>query len=912
MSSTTHSSARSDVTRSAAAGRAIEIVIAWGETVLHVAHHATPRPFDLGEARPDGRPCDCFLPEQVLGTLRLALVFHDDRGRAHLALPASAEGTLLVAGTSLTTTEARARYADHPVDGLDGAVAIPLDELDALDVDLGGVHLKLTASQPLEAHDFKPRASRRTLGLVALSALAHAAAIGAFALAPPAPPSDDEGPTADQIFLMQQYLAAASEREMEETETEEVALPGADNKEGGMGTRARGEEGSAGSPSTRTSGNRYGVRGPADAQDPHIARQHALRDAAEFGMIGLLNHGSGGDPNAPSAPWGRDVSQGANATGQGLLGGDIGDAAGTGPGIGGAGEGIGLGSIGTIGHGAGAGAGQGFGGGIGPRGRAKQGQGFGAGHGRLGGGSASPAQAYQLAGASAPPVHPELAAEAPIDPNGRFATTYRPGGGHLAAFESAVARGVVRDADREIVSDVGARYTPTFNVTPGHALGLRADLERTALPPAGGAFHLRLALRSGSDAPAARPHLSVHLVLDTSGSMEGESITRARQAAQALVDRLDPTDDFSLTTFESDATVQVPAGLVGHRRKAIQQVIAGLRAQGGTNIGEGLRLAYSQANLPGTADDAVRVVLLVSDGQASDGITARSRLARFALDAFQSGIQTSTFGIGTSYDGELMSAIASDGAGGYYYLRDPEQIAPALTTELERRLDPVASAVEVRVRLKEGVELLRVYGSRRLGEDEAVRVRTQEIAADVHAQQRDGIRANRHEDREGGMRFFMPAFSRDDSHALLFKLRAAPGVSTSSVATVELRYKDRLAKKNVTEEFPIQVRFADSDAASAATQNPSVARTVQGFAAGEALTTAALYMTRGDRAGAAALLEEREAILRQAAETLSEPLFYTDAARLARLRAQAGSTGTMGDPMVLAMLLETAGRTHLR
>ena len=75
------------------------------------------------------------------------------------------------------------------------------------------------------------------------------------------------------------------------------------------------------------------------------------------------------------------------------------------------------------------------------------------------------------------------------------------------------------------------------------------------------------------------------------------------------------------------------------------------------------------------------------------------------------------------YDGALMSSIAEDGAGGYYYLRDAEQIAPALSTELDKRLDPVATAVEVRVRLKKGVDLLRVYGSRRLSEAEAARVR---------------------------------------------------------------------------------------------------------------------------------------------------------------------------------------------
>ena len=42
----------------------------------------------------------------------------------------------------------------------------------------------------------------------------------------------------------------------------------------------------------------------AASGDAHIARQAALRDAAEFGMIGLLNSGAGGDPNAPTAPVG--------------------------------------------------------------------------------------------------------------------------------------------------------------------------------------------------------------------------------------------------------------------------------------------------------------------------------------------------------------------------------------------------------------------------------------------------------------------------------------------------------------------------------------------------------------------------------------------------------------------------------
>ncbi len=37
------------------------------------------------------------------------------------------------------------------------------------------------------------------------------------------------------------------------------------------------------------------------------ARQKALKDAAEFGMLGLLNSGAGGDPTAPKSPFGDDI-----------------------------------------------------------------------------------------------------------------------------------------------------------------------------------------------------------------------------------------------------------------------------------------------------------------------------------------------------------------------------------------------------------------------------------------------------------------------------------------------------------------------------------------------------------------------------------------------------------------------------
>ncbi|MEZ4442597.1 MAG: VIT domain-containing protein [Polyangiaceae bacterium] len=114
------------------------------------------------------------------------------------------------------------------------------------------------------------------------------------------------------------------------------------------------------------------ARGPKPP--PQVARRPAARttDDAEFGMIGLLSTGAGGEA---VAPWGRDDSLGADplsARGQ-MWGDEVGDAfgagglglSGVGEGGGGRGEGVGLGQAGSVGHGAGSGTGQGFGSGSG-------------------------------------------------------------------------------------------------------------------------------------------------------------------------------------------------------------------------------------------------------------------------------------------------------------------------------------------------------------------------------------------------------------------------------------------------------------------------------------------------------------------------------------------------------------------
>src|SRR6185436_18443548 len=99
---------------------------------------------------------------------------------------------------------------------------------------------------------------------------------------------------------------------------------------------------------------------------------------------------------------------------------------------------------------------------------------------------------------------------------------------------------------------------------------------------------------------------------------------------------------------------------VGPNRAAIKKTIEGLVEGGGTNISEGLRKGYEQLHSKVVPEDAQRVTFLLSDGRANNGITNHDAVAKLALDAFQDNIQTSTFGLGTDYDGALMAQIADE------------------------------------------------------------------------------------------------------------------------------------------------------------------------------------------------------------------------------------------------------------
>jgi hypothetical protein len=433
--------------------QSVEVMVLWGTNVLHVSHLTPPRNFYVGEELGKNFACDFFIPSEKLGTTRMPVVT-GDRASVSLVIPPGATGWVEVPGQPrMSLDEVRPRA--QPSAEIAGGHQLSLPGNAKARVELGDFAFQVAAvnaGRPLK-HGIGAGWDWTVAMYFGLSFLAHAGLVGAMAFfVPPLGLTDDEDLDKDALFLMQQYLKAAAERENEEKDPE-VVQENSDNKEGGTGTRAKGEEGSMGNPTTKATNKRYAVQGPKDNPDPHIARQAALREAMEFGMIGLLNTGAAGDPNAPTAPWGRDTSLGTDdISARGNMWGDeIGDAfgagglglSGIGEGGGGRGEGIGLGNIGTLGHGAGTGTGQGFG----------------AGHERLGGSHKTKAPKVRMGATTVSGRLPPEVIQRIVRQNyGRFRMCYEQGLGRNPNLQGRVsARFVIgRDGSVSNVSNGGS------------------------------------------------------------------------------------------------------------------------------------------------------------------------------------------------------------------------------------------------------------------------------------------------------------------------------------------------------------------------------------------------------------------------------------------------------------------------
>lgn len=196
------------------------------------------------------------------------------------------------------------------------------------------------------------------------------------------------------------------------------------------------------------------------------------------------------------------------------------------------------------------------------------------------------------------------------------------------------------------------------------------------------------------------------LAVDTSGSMRGEKIVHAREAARRLVRELEDGDIVSLVAFSNRAQLAVsPTVIDSHTRRDILNVIEELGAEGGTAMHHGLQLAESQMwHAPDS--HLVRRVVVISDGKATVGPKSASELGGLAETGLQHGIQVTAVGVGLDYDELTLNELAVRSSGRLYHVEESIQLAAIVEEEIGLIQATAAADVTVELVAAPGVRLL--------------------------------------------------------------------------------------------------------------------------------------------------------------------------------------------------------------
>lgn len=255
----------------------------------------------------------------------------------------------------------------------------------------------------------------------------------------------------------------------------------------------------------------------------------------------------------------------------------------------------------------------------------------------------------------------------------------------------------------------GADPLRTAMGVPMRALEVEAVMgSRYGLAPETSREHLLLLLKASGAVMGRRMPLNLCLVIDRSGSMEGEALEYVKRACSYVVDLMEPNDVLSIVTFEEQVDVLMPARRVMNKA-LIKEHINRIEAGNTTNLYDGLMagcLQLASLNAPGYLSRA----LILTDGEPTAGIKDFNSIVMQVAEQKKRGISITALGFGSDYNEELMAGIARRSGGNYYYIAQPALIPEVFRQELQTLMTITAKNVRVRLNLPRGVQARYIYG----------------------------------------------------------------------------------------------------------------------------------------------------------------------------------------------------------
>ncbi len=282
-----------------------------------------------------------------------------------------------------------------------------------------------------------------------------------------------------------------------------------------------------------------------------------------------------------------------------------------------------------------------------------------------------------------------------------------------------------------------------------------------------------------SSRESARTPVNVALVLDRSGSMSGEKIRKAREAALMAIERLDDEDIVSLVAYNHTVEVLVPATRL-RDRTFVRRQVERLFADGNTALFAGVAKGAHELRKFIERNRVNRVVLL-SDGLANVGPSSPGELGDLGWSLAKEGISVSTIGLGTGYNEDLMVALAAASDGNHAFAENASDLARIFALEFGDVTSVVAQQVVIRILCSPGTRPVRVLGRR--GE-----INGREVVATLNQ-----------------------VYAEQEKYLLVeLEVEGGKAGSEREVASVRVSYADTVSRSTASLDGRARVRFSES------------------------------------------------------------------------------------------------------
>lgn len=190
------------------------------------------------------------------------------------------------------------------------------------------------------------------------------------------------------------------------------------------------------------------------------------------------------------------------------------------------------------------------------------------------------------------------------------------------------------------------------------------------------------------------------LVIDRSGSMSGNKMVQARDAATYIVDNLNEGDFFNIVDFSTEVTSLFEDHVAYDATSESEafNYISNLNANGSTNISGAFSIAIP--DFASNNGDEANIIIFLTDGEATAGITNTDGILNHIQNLITTNevvnLQIHSFGIGENTNEFLLSQIASQNNGLSEFLGDDE-LEEVITSFYRQIRNPVLINTELEV-----------------------------------------------------------------------------------------------------------------------------------------------------------------------------------------------------------------------